>query len=526
MINYKRITIFFLIFIYIIIGTYLSLTNGITSDESFEQLNWVENLNGVKNLLINGEYNEFLEYQDKYHGIAFHYISQPIQFLLYKLISDLNNSTEYAGYLMSKHVVVFLFFSFSSIFFYRLIFKITNNEIFSILSTSTYLLYPYLFGHSLFNMKDIPFLSMWIITTFYSLRIVEDIFLEKNISNKSLIFLAILSSFLISIRILGFVIFFQFLISLIILFNFKNLNFINFIKKYFNHLIIFIITFSIFIYIFNPVFWLNPLEIVNSVIWMSQYFNNICTLTLGDCMSSLSLPSSYYFIWLFFKLPIVLIIGLLLFPIVEKKIFSNSIVAIYYGTLFFSFLFIIFLFILLKVNIYDEIRHIMFIIPLIFIVSLANLYIFNKRLSYILTFAVSLFFLIENINLNPYQYTWLNSFAKLTDIEKNFEVDYWGVSGKNLQKKIIDYSQTNNLSKDTCIYGDEFTKEFLIKDGFKCFKRYQELDSAEIKPALAYKNLRNSKRSDPRDCNLIWNEHYNYTFYNKKISVGTLWYCD
>ena len=181
-------------------------------------------------MLINGEYDEFLKYQDKYHGIAFHYISQPIQLVLYKFISELNNSTEFAAFLMSKHLAVFFIFCISSIFFYRLIFKITSNQLFSFLSLITYLLYPYLFGHSLFNMKDIPFLSFWIITSYYSLNIVEDIFLDKQIHYKNLIFLAFLTSFLISIRILGFVIFFQFLITLIILFNYKNINFFIFFK--------------------------------------------------------------------------------------------------------------------------------------------------------------------------------------------------------------------------------------------------------------------------------------------------------
>ena len=36
---------------------------------------------------------------------------------------------------------------------------------------------------------------------------------------------------------------------------------------------------------------------------------------------------------------------------------------------------------------------------------------------------------------------------------------------------------------------------------------------------------RNVKRSDPKDCKLILNETYNYSFYKKKISVGTLWFC-
>ena len=48
-----------------------------------------------------------------------------------------------------------------------------------------------------------------------------------------------------------------------------------------------------------------------------------------------------------------------------------------------------------------------------------------------------IFFILENIALKPYQYTWLNSFAKFTNIEKNFEIDYWGISNKKLQKEII-----------------------------------------------------------------------------------------
>ena len=46
------------------------------------------------------------------------------------------------------------------------------------------------------------------------------------------------------------------------------------------------------------------------------------------------------------------------------------------------------------------------------------------------------------------------------------------------------------------------------------------------KTLFAYKNLRNVKRSDPKDCKLIWNETYKYSFYKKRISVGTLWFCD
>ena len=94
MIKNKNLLYIIFFAIYLIVGIYLSITNGITSDESYERLNWQENLSGIKSLLANGNYDNFLEYQDKYHGIAFHYISQPIQFFTYKFISNLNGEYE------------------------------------------------------------------------------------------------------------------------------------------------------------------------------------------------------------------------------------------------------------------------------------------------------------------------------------------------------------------------------------------------------------------------------------------------
>ena len=167
MIKNQKLAFYLFIIIYLVVGIYLSITTGITSDESFEQMNWEENISGIISLFNHGHYDTFLEYLDKYHGIAFHYISQPIQFLTSNYISDLNDVSDYGGLLMSKHSVVFFIFSVSGIYFYKFINKITNNLSFSILSTSLYLLYPYLFGHSLFNMKDIPFLSIWLITSYY-----------------------------------------------------------------------------------------------------------------------------------------------------------------------------------------------------------------------------------------------------------------------------------------------------------------------------------------------------------------------
>ena len=159
--------------------------------------------------LKHGSYDEFLEYQDKYHGIAFHYISQPVQILTYKFISSLNDVSYSGAYLISKHSVVFVLFFISGFFFYLLSFKLTNNKLFSLISLSIYLFYPYLFGHAQFNMKDIPFLSVWLICTYFYLTAVEDLFYERDIKYGKILLISLLTSYLISIRILGLIIFLQ-----------------------------------------------------------------------------------------------------------------------------------------------------------------------------------------------------------------------------------------------------------------------------------------------------------------------------
>ena len=276
----------------------------------------------------------------------------------------------------------------------------------------------------------------------------------------------------------------------------------------------------------NPILWHNPLELVKSVSWMGKYQQNVCTITLGNCMKALNLPASYYFIWLFFKLPILVIFGIFLFPFIENKLDQNKFSKIILISVLISILSILVLFIILNISIYDELRHIMFLIPLILITGFSFLYLFNRKIFIVLGSFTVIFFTLENININPYQYTWMNSSAKIFDINKNFETDYWGISNKNLSKKIEQDYVNKKFIKQNCIYGGQYTEVFLKKYGFECFKSYSELDGAKNRPYYVIKNVRNVKRSNPKDCSLILNEKYNYIFSKQEINLGSLWYCD
>ena len=132
------------------------MSTGISSDEYHEQNNWTVNINAAKEFLSTGRYDSFLNYWDRYHGIAFQLISQPIQYLIQDFVIQLNEVNNFGGKLISKHFVVFIVFCLSGIFFYLIILKIIKDKNLFILSTAVYLLYPYLFGHAQFNPKDIP----------------------------------------------------------------------------------------------------------------------------------------------------------------------------------------------------------------------------------------------------------------------------------------------------------------------------------------------------------------------------------
>ena len=521
---YNTSLIFLLV--YLITGIYLSLNTGISHDEYHEQLNWEINLNAVKNFYETGTYQNLLEYKDRYHGIGFHFLSQPFQYLAKDFLLNYSDINEYGSILISKHLVIFILFFISGLFFYKICLIFFNDKYFALISLFLFLMYPYFLGHSLINPKDIPFLSFWIISTYIVCKIINKLCKNEEIPTKYIIYLSISTSLLISIRIVGLLILLQFIIFIITYSEIKNKIFSNLLKKNIINLSVFIFTLIIFTYILNPIFWHDPREIVNSLKWMSKYQQDVSTLTLGEYMKALNLPASYYFIWLFFKLPIVIIFGFILFPFVEKKLFKNNLNKILSYSMIFTCLAILLLFILFDIAIYNEIRHVMFLIPLIFLVSLSNLYLLSKKFFYFSGVLVIVFFITENISINPYQYTWMNSFSKLYKINKNFEVDYWGISNKNLYNSIIKHSSKNNFDKDNCVYGDLYSNVFLEKQKFKCFKIYSELDAAKDRPYYVMQNHRNLMRSDPKDCKLVSNEYYKYSFSSQVINVGSTWYCD
>ena len=513
------------LFFYLIFGIYISVNVGMTTDELPNHNIGILNIGAIKDILGFNDtgYSNLEKFPWRYKGSAFYYLSYIYLFIV-DLFFRFDEYSESVSRVLLNHGLIFFTFFLSAIFSRKIINLLIKDRFYSNIFLIFYLFYPYLIGHGFFNNQDMPFLCAWILSTYLSIKIFLKILKNNNISFLNIFLISLSTSFLISIRILGILILLQYLITFVITSRLTKESIYEILKIYFSKLLLFVLlTFSLIIF-FNPIFWLNPFLFFDSINQMRNIQFGVCTLTLGNCMDSLNLPSSYIFIWLFFKIPLLSFIGLILFPFIEKKIFLDGKNKIILGSILLTIISIIFLFIFFNVNQYDELRHVLFLFSLILIASFSTIYFFSRKLILYISFISILYFAIQNINMYPYQYTWFNLFGNFVDISKNFEVDYWGVSGKNIAKKINNNNKILS-NKDKCIYVSPIhVVQPFLSDDFNCVKPFFSIYPKSDEKYILVKYMRNIRRENPSNCELVFTENYNLL--SNKMIMGEVFICN
>ena len=517
----------YILLIYLIFGFYLSINTGLSTDEFIVQHKWKLNLDVIKFFLFNiGDRNfELLDYPWKYHGVGFSFISEPYVAMLSKIIV-LNDMQENASRALLNHSLLFIIFFLSGIIAKKIVYLIIKNKLFSNIFLLFYLLYPYLLGHGFYNSTDIPFLFAWLLNTLLSIKIFLKTHNEEKVTFLDIFLLALTTSFLFSIRISGILILLQYSIGIIITSTLSKKKLLNILKIYYLKIVAFTLLTIFFTILFYPILWINPYLITDMINQQKAIPYSVCTLTLGNCMDSLNLPSTYILIWLFFKIPLLSLFGLILFPIVEKKVFTDSYNKIIVGSISLTTISIIFILIFLGANLYDELRHILFLAPLILIISFISFYFFSKK-TLLLTTIISIFiFGAQNVNMYPYQYTWFNFFGNFININTNFELDYWGVSGKRIAKKIND-NEMLLKNRDKCIYvSPKHIFEPFINKEFSCVKPYLSIFPKSSEKYILVKYTRNIRRENPSGCKLVFDESYNINIFSSKLKMGEVYLCN
>ena len=359
---------------YIILISFLSLNVGITHDEVHNLEVWKIKSKIYSNFLFNTDYEVvFPDAGMQYYGIGFHIFSYPFELFFRNILVFFDYSDD-AILLISKHPSIVIIFAISGVFFRNIIFLITKNKFYSNITAVFYLVYPYILGHSFFNFKDIPFMSLWVICTYLFMVISKKLYNKEKIYFLELSTFAFLTAFLLSVRVSGILILVEYFIFIIFVIHFSKIEIINFIKSVSNKLLIFLSIFVMSFYLLHPSFWSDPSSLLEAFKYMSKHIQTVCTITFGTCMKAQNLPSSYIPLWLLIKLPILTLLSFLLFPIVEKKIFSKNLNTIFIGPLILTPFLIVLLLIIFNVNLYDELRQILFIVPLILLASFSVLF--------------------------------------------------------------------------------------------------------------------------------------------------------
>ncbi len=362
---------------------------------------------------------EMMENEHRYHGVFFELPLAAGQFIL--------GLTDSRAIYFYRHFCNFLLFWIATIVFWYLIREHYGNWL-ALAGVAFLILSPRLFAHSFYNPKDIPFLSLYIISTYT---------LVRTLTNKSVGWTIIHSAAcgaLIDIRIPGI---FMPLITVALVFLDSSLG----LPRRLGRAFIFTGSVMAFTILFWPLLWENPQQhFINSAKFLNNFPARIDMLFMGSLINSQQLPWYYHLVWIGVTTPIIYL-GFCLSGFVK---WASRIPILSWSDIRQEFLFVVFLTVLIPwgfVVIADSVsyngwRHFYFIYPGLIVFSVSGLkWLYDKTstkpLWNRLVLAVVLFALMKAtfdiISFHPYQHEYFNLLAG-RDERSNFEGDYWGLA--------------------------------------------------------------------------------------------------
>ena len=505
-VNQKTLKMIEFIFVgaFIVIGVWACIGIGVTWDEDIEFNTLLLNWKAVYGLIQGStdEYEALLNYRDRYYGVGFHIVSGGFSFLLSHILPNLSGLDDRGWRLVLTHVPIFLSFVASGYLLRFLLLRFTQSQLTALLGMLAFLLWPYLLGHSLMNVKDVPFLFVWLLCTIECIGVLD--LLGRSTSNypKRLIYkimlLGALTGWLLAIRVSGALIFieFGFLFLSRKVFGCPKFLFSNI--KISKLIFIFSAIFLISVIFFNPIYWHNPIEFFNAIGFMSHHSWDGNTLTAGRLVDPKTQLFFYVSNWFLVKAPFIVLIGIMLIPVLLwQTIFQNKKILVenqrmilldhqadFIGLI--SSTGCIFLLLMaIRVGLYNELRHLLFLFPIAYLIGVSTVYYFNKKLVNLLLLLSIGLFIFDDIKLYPYQYTYLNEVSRQFNVAEKYEKDYFGVSALRSAQWLNGASL--DLPRKICIYADpvHLWEHAINKDKYQCIKNYSTI-SDEKNPFIFY----------------------------------------
>jgi len=428
--------------IWFFIGIFIVKDYGVTWDEPIMRLLGLVGLKYVNGVFgnpftipISNQIEDFSTFINHEYGSLFEIILAGAEFAFIKPFIYEHLQMDGDTYYL-RHLITWLVFWLSSIFFYKLVRLRIKSTFICLLGTSIFIVSPRIFADSFYNSKDIIFLAFYVINTYTLARLFSD-FTYKNALLHGLS-----TGLLISIRLMG-------IISVALSLTFIAAYIIFSVRKndYKKSLFVigtYLLASAVFIYLLWPFLWESPFSRFFEALRLMARFvrQDSPMLYRGEFINRDQIPWHYIPVWLLITIPpFYMLLGgtggiVVIYNVVKKAIHKNweSIHFIDLYTIA-SLIFPIASIIFLHSIIYDGWRHLFYLY--VFIAYLATLggYFILKAipLKYVLYgklgwAAVILFYIGILIKMHPQQQVYFTMFNKFP--QTAYELDYWGQSYK------------------------------------------------------------------------------------------------
>ena len=336
--------------------------------------------------------------------------------------------------MLMRHLVIFLAFWLGCLAFYFLLSLRFHNRWICLLGVSMFVLAPRLFSHSFYNSKDAVFTSLMIISTLTMVRFIK----HRTLLNAVLHSLA--CALAIDVRVVAGLIPALTVLLLAVLFIKKEIEKEE-QKRVWISTGVYVCFLAVFIVIFWPALWENPFRMffdTLSRISSAKQFDNNYSLYMGSFVRVDQLPWHYLPVWILITMPLSYVLFFIIGTVqtvkelVRNPVFSaGNILNVVFMFMFFVPLVVV---IILRPIVYDDWRHMYFLQPYFVAIAVTGIsgLLARKNLKKTIKAVVILMLLhgvIILVRYHPYQNVYFNPLAG-GDIEKTFELDYWGLSFK------------------------------------------------------------------------------------------------
>lgn len=332
---------------------------------------------------------------------------------------------------------------------------------------------PVFLGHSMNNLKDIPFALSYIAGIFFSLRIVRPDNDGYSPLNVFLLIMAI--AFAISLRAGGLILIcylflFFFLAELYKYFNRKIFSISGVLWK-----LILLVLISFAAFFLGILLWPYALHgpfrnVAESYHIMAHYPLTFRQLFEGTAQWSDLMP--WYFIpkSMLITIPLIVLTGFFTFFIFAGRIYRSGklfVTGLTLVTLLFPLVFVI----IIKSNVYSSWRQFLFLYPVIVLLSATGLnclfVVVKNRLlriaiisAIIITSVHPALYMIRN---HPYEYIYFNQLVGgLKGAYGDYETDYYYTAQTEASAWLIDYLKNNNI--DSAVIKATFSVEWPFRD--------------------------------------------------------------